>query len=147
MRKWLIRLTHWILQRLLYTAVISQVDNSHISSLELLVKANIGKHTSTENKNIEKYIWFYWRVKPIVYILERSLFSCKPIATKLNNALSEKLWCNIALWWSQWSFFTYPLQWKKKENTSRSTELNAFIYLLLLCKWCFLNEMQPWTIT
>lgn len=69
---------------------MSQVDNSHISSLELLVKANIEKHASTE-KNVEKYIWFYWRVKLIVYILERSLFSYKPIATKLNSAPSEKL--------------------------------------------------------
>lgn len=50
MRKWLIQLTHWILQRLLYAAVMSQVDNSHISSVEILVKANIEKHASTEKK-------------------------------------------------------------------------------------------------
>lgn len=137
MRKWLIWLTHWILQRFLYAAVMSQVDNSCISSLEPLVKANIEKLCLKRKKITVKCIWLSWRVKPIVYIPERILFNYRPIATKSNNALSEKLWCNTSLWWTWWSFVTYPLQWNNKENTSRSTVLSAFIYLLLLCKDAF----------
>lgn len=58
MRKWLLQPTHWNLQGLLRAAVILQMDNFLISSLEFLIKPKL-KSSAPREENIFE-IYLFW---------------------------------------------------------------------------------------
>ena len=110
------------------------MGNSHIVSLELLIKPRLKNSASSEENICEIYLVLLksqthplhsW--KKLVHI-QANCSKIKQCIFK-PHMLSEKHWCNTVFQWFWIPFLTHPLVWRKKENMSRSTVLKSLLWM------------------